>query len=334
MDDMLISNDKIKHNRPIMISGEVLNQENDDNFLNHKKLTQRNQNLKNYADAIKRSNKAKRKYLFRMLKTSNPNISLKSFCREYMNSSHFDEAETVDNWFGSRLLKKAKKRYKRGRNRIKKGFKKIGGKLKKVANKLKKSLLSSALLPILPLKGLMVTAIKKKTGQNMRKSFLIDVATTFYNKVVKKGNNFDEISTSDLENSVLNQYYTVDEFDRAHYEGAYKDHIAPAVVTVIVTSIVSFIKAMKKKRDDDKAQNKESHPIVDTIGKGVNTVLNEIQKSTPTEIIVAKTGADATVDTGNRVTKNTTTQKSNKNIYIVSAGLLIGGFLLSGGLKK
>ena len=295
MQEMILNNNVVGtiQNRPIMANVDTKTplKQDENGIIAH--LKRRNNALQNIADKLRTTNKQERLYMFRRLKQTNPNINLKAFCREYMSNEFEAEGEQVDNWFGSKLIKKIKRSSRKFKKYVKKTGKKVGKRIKSVAKKVARGLLAVQLAPLLPLKGVMVRAIKSKTGKNMRRSSILNVTKTFYNKVVKSGSHFDEFSENDVQQiDILNNFDTLEDFEEVHG----KDHVAPAVIMSIISAVLSFIKMMKKKKDESKKTNKPVTSQVSQIANGVTKVMQEIEKGTSTAQIVYKTGADPKPD--------------------------------------
>jgi hypothetical protein len=104
---------------------------------------------------------------------------------------------------------------KAGRAAAKKGVKAIAG--------------MTVLLPLQPLRPMMVKRLKKEGVSVSNKTALIDLANLFYNKVVrKKDSSFEEIDLNNISD--------------------YDDHVVGAAIGAVVSGILAFIKGIKKKK--------------------------------------------------------------------------------------
>lgn len=114
----------------------------------------------------------------------------------------------------------------------KKGKSKIGEKLKNAINKVKDKGKDAALVPLLPFKGAMKKALKKrgvKHGKSLR-----DIAEKFYLNVIKQGQNFESVD--------------------------------PVTLGIIVPAIVDFFKNLLDKAKTGKAST-EDKDLLDTAEK-------------------------------------------------------------------
>lgn len=154
----------------------------------------------------------------------------------------------------------------------KKLFKKIGGGIKKAAKAVgkavKKIAVISAAAPLLPFKGLMKKALKKK-GVAAPKKF-DDLIEVFYNNIVKKSSNFE---SHPMYGRTLER------------DGYNDDHI----IGEIVSGVLNFITGLIRKKKEQKAGSPvELSPVEDAIANEAQHVLKTIDKK----------AADAGIDTG------------------------------------
>jgi hypothetical protein len=163
---------------------------------------------------------------------------------------------------------------------------------RKTAKKIGKIVVgSTVLLPLQPLKPMMVKALKKQGVSASLKTPLIDVANLFYKNVVRKNNSsFEDI---DLNNLDLQD-----------------DHVIGAAIGAVVSGIIAFVKGIKKKKASGEKLNlgeelietetavieaqiasKEGEPVTDengelgSISNPVNTIAEKIGMS-PTMIYI------------------------------------------------
>lgn len=157
---------------------------------------------------------------------------------------------------------KAKKVLARGRRkikRIKKRHKVVRKVARKTARIAKKIARAAATAPLLPLKGVMVSALKVK-GEPAKMSWKIDkVASAFYNKIVRKDKNFDS-------------------YDEIHLDMYDEDNLV-AVGAAIVTTIIEFIKNSKNK----KARGEKLSPIEEKVVTGTEQVEEKIKQQAQEE---------------------------------------------------
>jgi hypothetical protein len=129
-------------------------------------------------------------------------------------------------------------------------------KIKKIASKL-----NPALLPLIPLKGLMVKALNNKGVTTKKEEPLDVIAKKFYNNIVVKHNkHYEEVHfDSDLE----------------------PDYVVGSAITGIVTAVISFIKDLKKKKE---AEGEEAlTPTEKVIVKQTENVEAQIQEKSEAE---------------------------------------------------
>ncbi|MFA5297627.1 MAG: hypothetical protein WC389_05400 [Lutibacter sp.] len=118
---------------------------------------------------------------------------------------------------------------KKGRSQLKKAGKVVG-----------KGAVLSALLPILPLVPMMRKSLEKK-GVKTKKGQPLETLNLFYKNVVQgKQGNWEAIDLLETP----------------------EDNLAP-VIGVVVSAVISFIKALKKKKADGKTLTKTEQVIVD-----------------------------------------------------------------------
>jgi hypothetical protein len=142
---------------------------------------------------------------------------------------------------------------KKGRADLKKGAKKVG----KIA---KKVLQASAFLPLFPLKPMLVKILKGKGKNVSMKTDMADLANMFYNTVVRKQDksfeaiDLDEITSTD-------------------------EHVIGTAVAAVVGGIISFIKAIKKK----KAAGQKLTKIEEDVATGTEQVEKQIKEGAQDE---------------------------------------------------
>ena len=202
-------------------------------------------------------------------------------------------AVVVDKKTGKLLVKKTGKKkkvrgFKRLGKNLKKGFKKVGGALKKVGQ-------AAALAPLLPLKGVMKKALKKK-GVNPP-SKLPDLAEAFYNNIVKKS------------------HYDTAYFGRSLERDGYNDD---HIVGSIVEGIISFIKTLKKKKEEKKkGLPVQFSPVEKEIIEGSEKVLNKIEEKAERSGINIKATRPQTAEQEER--------EENEEKETVSGGISLSG---------
>jgi hypothetical protein len=108
--------------------------------------------------------------------------------------------------------------------------------------------------PLLPFKGAMKKALKKRRV-TLRSNKLSEIATKFYNYVVKKKS--DPLISS----------YSHD----PNYS-----HLDPAIVSLIVTAILAFFKQLKQK----KANNEPLSPTENMLANELSAIEDEIRGAT------------------------------------------------------
>ena len=129
-----------------------------------------------------------------------------------------------------RLVRKKKRvaRRKKIVKRVKKTARKVGRTAKRVAKKVGGAAKRVAFAPLLPLKAMMVAALKR-TGTKVTIRTPIDrVANLFYNNVVRKQHGFED-------------------YDELNLDSYTEDNIAP-IVAGIVEAIITFVKRSKEKK--------------------------------------------------------------------------------------
>lgn len=142
---------------------------------------------------------------------------------------------------------------KKGRADLKKSAKKAGKLAKKV-------LKGSAFLPLFPFKAVMVKILKGKGKNVSMKTDMLDVANMFYNDIVRK----HDKSFEDIDLDTIN---TTDE------------HVVGTAIAAVVGGIISFIKAIKKK----KAEGKKLTKIEDEVATGTEQVEAQIKSGAKEE---------------------------------------------------
>lgn len=163
-------------------------------------------------------------------------------------------AAIIDKQTGKVLVKTT------GKKKKKKGvFKKIGSGIKKgakaVGKAVKKVATAAVYAPLLPLKGIMKKALKKKGVAAPSK--MPDLAEAFYNNIVKKSN-FDS-------------YY----HGRTLERDGYNDHF---IGVEVVAGILKYVKDILQRKKAKKAgQPVALSPVEEEIAAGSDRILSEIE---------------------------------------------------------
>lgn len=157
------------------------------------------------------------------------------------------------------VLKKAKKKKKKGIFRkvaagVKKGAKGVAKGVKKA---IKKVTVAASLAPLLPLKGVMKKALRKKGFPVPKK--MEDLAESFYNNIVRKSSNYDgSFGTGELR---MNGY------DDEH------------VIGDIVKAVLEFVRDLiKKRKAKKKGQNVPMTETEEIIAAESEQVVKAIEK--------------------------------------------------------
>lgn len=131
--------------------------------------------------------------------------------------------------------------------------------VKKVATKVGKAIVgTSVLLPLQPLRPVMIKGLKKEGIKADNKTQLVDLANLFYKHVVRKQDkSFEEIDLNNLD-----------------------DHAVGAALSAVVTGIISFIKNIKKKKAEGKALTK----MEEVIASGTEEVETQIETGAKEEV--------------------------------------------------
>lgn len=131
--------------------------------------------------------------------------------------------------------------------------------VKKVASKVGKTIIgTSVLLPLQPLRPVMIKGLKKEGVKADNKMQLVDLANLFYKHVVRKQDkSFEEIDINNLD-----------------------DHAVGAALGAIVTGIISFIKKIKSKKKAGEALTK----MEEVIAEGTEEVETQIESGAKEEI--------------------------------------------------
>lgn len=175
-----------------------------------------------------------------------------------------------------------KTRRKTRRVKVKKAIKKTAKKLASVGTR-------AILAPLLPLRPIMIKALKSK-GKAASRSTKIDVlARDFYNYVVvphSKGN-----------------------FEEIHFDPDV-DHIAGTALTAIASAVVTFIKSLKKK----KAEGEPMSSTEKTIVKGTEAVEAQIEE---------KAKEEAAREVGGKLLFDKKTQLIIAGVLVVAIGAFV-----------
>lgn len=142
-------------------------------------------------------------------------------------------------------------RRKKRRENIKTAVNKVRNKAKEIVDKAKEIGGFAVLAPIAPL----MKAGLRKRGYSTSGS-LQEVAVRFYNEIVAK-NNFDEYNSFGTDMDVMEQA------EIKRIKAGEKSHIEPVTISLIISSIVGFIKGLKAKRDSGVALTDTQKTIVD-----------------------------------------------------------------------
>jgi hypothetical protein len=189
-----------------------------------------------------------------------------------------------DNLFGKGRMRRKLRKSGMSRKQARKTVRK-----KKIIRKKLKGLASRALLaPLVPLKGVMVRALKNKGIAMSKKTPINTLAKEFYNKVVVKhsGGNFEEV----------------------HFDEDL-DHVAGATLSAIASAIVTFIKGLKKKKEEGEPLSKTENIVV----SGTEAVEQKIQE---------KAKEEAAKEVGGRILFDRKTQ-----YIIIGVVILLIGFV-------
>lgn len=221
--------------------------------------------------------------------------------------------------------KKKKKKFGRflkaaitgGASEVIRNRKKIGKGLKKVGKAIKKVTMVATAAPLIPFKGLMKKALKKK-GVNPPKNFP-DLIEVFYNNIVKKSSNFES-----------HPFYG----KTLERDGYNDDHI----IGDIVKGVLQFIMGLIKKKKEQKAGAPvELSPIEDAIANEASSVVGKIDKK------IDESGIDVGdlpgssskdndgTDTERPSRKNGKGKKDNTKMYLLIGGgvaVVIGAVVL------
>lgn len=104
---------------------------------------------------------------------------------------------------------------------------------------IKKTAGATVLAPLQPFRGMMIRALKTKGLNYSPKTPLVDIATAYYNKVVKPSN-YEPLPDN---------WYEQDPMFYAPIEDVEEDYAIGAAITTIVGAIIGYIKEAKKKRE-------------------------------------------------------------------------------------
>jgi hypothetical protein len=162
---------------------------------------------------------------------------------------------------------------------------------RKTAKKIGKAVIgSTVLLPLQPLRPVMIKGLKKEGVSASIKTPIIDLANLFYKNVVRKNNSsFEEIDLNNL----------------SDYDG---DNFAVAI-SAVVSGIIAFIKGVKKK----KASGAPLSKAEETIAEGTEAVEAKIEESAEDE---------AASQIGETVMSGAQSLANPKTLLILGAGVL------------
>ncbi|MFA7302012.1 MAG: hypothetical protein WC069_06900 [Candidatus Shapirobacteria bacterium] len=111
---------------------------------------------------------------------------------------------------------------KAGRVQLKKAAKKAGDITKGVAG-------ATVLLPLVPLRPMMIKALNKEGIVATKRTSTVDLANRFYKNIVRKGNpSFEEIDLNNIE--------------------SYDDNVIGTAIAAVVSGIIAFVKGIKKRK--------------------------------------------------------------------------------------
>jgi len=195
-----------------------------------------------------------------------------------------------------------------------------GEKLGKTAVKVAKKIADSSgmvlLKPLNPFKIGMKKILKAKGESDSGN--LLDITQRFYNKIIRgKGKNghFDDLEENFLEKHPLFSIHRNDyDFDNeTHFES--QNHIDPVTITLVVSSIVSYFKSAKNKKEEvDKGSN-TTEPLTKEDAIAADTTI-AVQK----DLKEKEKGAEPV------------TKASNMKTYLIIGGvavaIIVGYFLL------
>jgi hypothetical protein len=162
---------------------------------------------------------------------------------------------------------------------------------RKTAKKIAKVVVgSTVLLPLQPLRGVMIKGLKKEGVNASKTTPIIDLANLFYKHVVRKNNSsFEEIDLNNL----------------SDYDG---DNFVVSI-SAIVSGIIAFIKGVKKKKASGTPLTKAEEIIVE----GTEAVEAKIEESAKDE---------AASEIGETVMEGAQSLANPKTLLIIGAGAL------------
>lgn len=178
------------------------------------------------------------------------------------------------------------KRIKRRQKAVKKGARKVGRAAKKVGR-------AAALAPLIPLKGMMVGALRAKGVKVSMKTRMNTLASKFYNEIVRKKSGYEGLAPIDLDLESV-------------------DHVAPLAAGV-VTAIIEFIKNSKNKKERGEKLSKVEAQVV----KGTEQAEKQLQEKARTE---------ASREVGEKILFD---PKSQMTIVLVILGVIVATFVIA-----